>query len=100
MEVGPEGRPIGETDDLLRAQPDAGATHTSMLSPRGPEPAGEPWSAWFTGGVLALTSGMTIFFGLSIALTSMSHEGAGARRTMVILTVVFGALTLLQVATR
>ena len=43
---------------------------------------------------------MTIFFVLSIRLTGMREEGARARRFMVIMAVVFGVLTILQIATR
>ena len=56
--------------------------------------------AWFTCPVLELTLGMTIFFVLSIRLTGMRSEGAGARRFMVIMAVVFGALTIVQLLTR
>ena len=61
--------------------------------------AGQRGPAWFTCEVLELTLGMTIFFGLSILLTGMRGEGSGARRFMVVMTGVFGALTILQVAT-
>ena len=56
--------------------------------------------AWFTCAVLELTLGMTIFFVLSIRLTGMRTEGAGARRFMVVMAVVFGALTIVQFAAR
>ena len=56
--------------------------------------------AWFTCPVLELTLGMTIFFVLSIRLTGMRTEGAGARRFMVVMAVVFAALTIVQFAAR
>jgi len=43
---------------------------------------------------------MTIFFVLSIRSTGMRNEGAGARRFMVIMAVVFGVLTIVQFVTR
>jgi len=49
--------------------------------------------------VLAFTLGMVLFFGLSILLTGMRDEGIRARRFMVVMAGVFGALTILQVAT-
>ena len=61
-------------------------------------PQGLRGPAWFTCGVLELTLGMTIFFGLSILLTGMRDEGTRARRFMVVMAGVFGALTILQVA--
>jgi hypothetical protein len=54
--------------------------------------------AWFTGPVLAFTLGMVLFFALSIRLTSMRDEGEGARNFMVVMTAVFSALLVLQLA--
>ena len=53
--------------------------------------------ACFTGPVLAFTVGMAFFFALSILLTGMREEGAGARTFMVVMTAVFSALAVLQV---
>ena len=50
--------------------------------------------------MLELTLGMTIFFVLSIRLTGMRSEGSGARRFMVVMAVVFGALTIVAFVTR
>ncbi len=50
--------------------------------------------------MLEFTLGMTIFFVLSIQLTGMRDEGAMVRRFMVIMAVVFGTLTIVQLATR
>ena len=47
--------------------------------------------------MLAFTVGMAMFFALSILLTGMREEGAGARTFMVVMTVVFSALAVLQV---
>ncbi|MDH4016065.1 MAG: hypothetical protein OEV20_01870 [Actinomycetota bacterium] len=70
--------------------------HAQLL----PEAEVGPPTAWFTCLVLELTLGMTIFFVLSIRLTGMRDEGAGARRFMVIMAVVFGVLTIVQFLTR
>ncbi len=58
----------------------------------------KPGHGWFTGPVLAFTVGMVIFFGLSIKLTGMRDEGERERRFMVVMTVVFSALLVLQIA--
>jgi hypothetical protein len=46
--------------------------------------------------VLAFTVGMAMFFALSILLTGMRGEGAGARTFMVVMTAVFSALAVVQ----
>jgi hypothetical protein len=48
--------------------------------------------------VLAFTLGMVLFFGLSILLTGMRDEGEGARNFMIVMTAVFSALLVLQLA--
>jgi hypothetical protein len=48
--------------------------------------------------VLAFTFGMVLFFALSIRLTSMRDEGEGARNFMIVMTAVFSALLVLQIA--
>ncbi len=61
---------------------------------------GAPAVCCFTESVLAFTAGMVIFFGLSILLTGMRDEGAGARRFMIIMTGAFSGLLALQVVLR